>query len=265
MPSTTSWSPSGHQAWQQAPTSPPGRSLRVTASGLIWGGVILTGNNGPEGWTNLAPSGFPQPNTRAFSLLARVNGSWTYVGQGATVTNTGTTTEPVQFRVNDDAPGNGTGAFTANYTTCEMSDVPASPFTVKQIVARHSGKCLDVSYASQAHAAPVVQGTCWNGTNQQWTPRPVAGGYYELVVRHSGKCLDVAYASLAHAAPVVQGTCSGGTNQQWTFVPTDSGYLKVVARHSGKCLDVAYASLAHAAPVVQGTCSGGTNQQWTFS
>ncbi len=82
----------------------PGRSLTVTATGSIWAGVWLTGTNGPDGWTNLAPAGFPQPNARAFSLLAKVNGPWTYVGQGAIIRNTGTTTQPVQFRINDDAP-----------------------------------------------------------------------------------------------------------------------------------------------------------------
>jgi hypothetical protein len=88
---------------------------------------------------------------------------------------------------------------------------------VKSIAARHSGMCLDVAGASTAHAADVIQGTCSGGTNQQWTTRPVGGGYYEIVARHSGMCLDVAFASKKHAADVIQGTCSGGTNQQWRF------------------------------------------------
>jgi hypothetical protein len=195
-------------------------------------------------------------------LLGRVNGAWRHLGVGATLTNTGTTTERVQFRVNDDVPGNGSGAFNATYTTCTASDAPASPYTVKAVVARHSGKCLDVAWASTAHGADVIQGTCVGGRNQQWTPRPVGGGYYELVARHSGKCLDVAWASTAHGADVIQGTCVGGSNQQWRFVPTSSGYYQIIARHSGKCLDVAWASTAHAANVIQGTCVGGTNQQW---
>jgi hypothetical protein len=242
----------------------PGRSLTVTASGSIWSGVWLTGTNGPEGWTTNAGSGFPEPSARAFSLLARVNGAWTYVGQGATVTNTGTTTELLQFRINDDVSGNGSGSFTATFTTCDMSDVPASQYSVRAIVARHSGKCLDVAWASTAHAANVLQGTCWGGTNQQWTARPVGGGYYEIVARHSGKCLDVAWASTAHAADVIQGTCSGGTNQHWRFVPTDSGHYEIVAEHSGMCLDVAWADTGHGADVIQATCVGGTNQQWRF-
>jgi len=135
----------------------------------------------------------------------------------------------------------------------------------KSIVAQHSGKCLDVAYASTAHAADVVQGTCWGGANQRWTTRPLGGGYYQIVAKHSGKCLDVAWASKAHAANVIQGTCGSGTNQQWRFqYSSATGHFQVIARHSGKCLDVAYASTAHAADVIQGNCSGGANQNWRF-
>jgi hypothetical protein len=41
-----------------------------------------------------------------------------------------------------------------------------------QVVARHSGKCLDVTSASTADGAAVVQYACGSGTNQQWTRRP---------------------------------------------------------------------------------------------
>ncbi|NUW38980.1 RICIN domain-containing protein [Nonomuraea rhodomycinica] len=160
----------------------------------------------------------------------------------------------------------------------------SSPGPVRwyQIIAQHSGKCLDVAYASQAHAANVVQGTCGGpgaGYNQQWRVvfRNGVDGPARIIARHSGKCLDVAYASLAHAANVVQGTCGGpgaGDNQFWTQVPVPGrawqgtgGPVRLVALHSGKCLDVAYASLAHAANVVQGTCGGpgsGGNQIWRF-
>ena len=44
-----------------------------------------------------------------------------------------------------------------------------------RIVARHSGKCLDVANGSIAHGADVIQGNCWNpGYNQRWTLKPIA-------------------------------------------------------------------------------------------
>ena len=114
---------------------------------------------------------FPQPSARAFSLLGRVNGAWSYIGRGSTITNTGTTTQPLQFRVNDNTPDNGSGAFTATYTTCSTPGTPVTAYEVRSVVARHSGKCLDVGYASTEHAANVIQGTCWGGANQQWAFR----------------------------------------------------------------------------------------------
>jgi Ricin-type beta-trefoil lectin domain-like len=133
-----------------------------------------------------------------------------------------------------------------------------------ELVARHSGKCLDVAHISEEDGADVLQGTCWGGPNQHWWLRSVGNGYYEIVARHSGKCLDVAGASQDHAADVIQWTCAGVPNQQWQFRHVGSGYYDIVARHSGKCLDVAYASQAHAANVIQGTCWGGANQRWTL-
>lgn len=87
-----------------------------------------------------------------------------------------------------------------------------------EIVANDNGMCLDVAHASLAHAAAVVQGTCWGGTNQQWSFLPIGDdGYYLVVARHSGKCLDVAHISPSAGARVVQGNCWYGTNQMWRF------------------------------------------------
>jgi hypothetical protein len=97
----------------------PGQSVQITGGGEIWAGVWLTGNNGPEGWFNTsAPSDYPLPGAREYSLLARANGSWVYIGQGNRVTNTSSTLAQLQFRTNDSWPGNGDLAFTASYTTC---------------------------------------------------------------------------------------------------------------------------------------------------
>ncbi len=38
-----------------------------------------------------------------------------------------------------------------------------------RIVAKHSGKCLDVAWLEQKDGAAVVQSKCWNGKNQRWT------------------------------------------------------------------------------------------------
>jgi hypothetical protein len=38
-----------------------------------------------------------------------------------------------------------------------------------QLVARHSGKCLDVVGAGTADGVDITQYTCGSGTNQQWS------------------------------------------------------------------------------------------------
>jgi beta-glucosidase len=51
------------------------------------------------------------------------------------------------------------------------------------------------------------------GTNQQWMPVSLGGGYYKFVARNSGLCLDVPSASTANGVQLQQYTCNG-TNAQ---------------------------------------------------
>jgi len=93
-----------------------GETLTVEPlSDQIWAGVWFTGSNGPEGWTNTsAPSFYPLPGVPQYSLIARLgNGPHQYVGAA---TRSFTNLKPnyvqrVRFKVNDDVPGNGAGAF----------------------------------------------------------------------------------------------------------------------------------------------------------
>ncbi len=131
-----------------------------------------------------------------------------------------------------------------------------------QLVARHSGKCLDVSGESQDDLAPVIQWDCHTGENQQWNLESTGDGYYRLTVRHSSKVLDVAGVSLDDGASVIQYTPNGGANQQWRVEALSDGYYRLIARHSGKALDVAGASQESGATVIQYTLNGGANQEW---
>src|SRR5687767_578584 len=57
------------------------------------------------------------------------------------------------------------------------------------IVARHSGKCLDVRGGPGAtqNGALVEQWECTSASNQNWTMRDAGGGQVELVAAHSSK------------------------------------------------------------------------------
>lgn len=130
------------------------------------------------------------------------------------------------------------------------------------LVARHSGKCADVTSASSASGAAVVQYTCNGGANQRWRWQSAGDGYYRIVATHSGKCAEVAGGSTANGAWLQQADCQTGEHQQWRLRDTGNGYVQIIARHSGKCLDVNGVSAANDARLQQWDCNTGDNQQW---
>jgi hypothetical protein len=152
-------------------------------------------------------------------------------------------------------------------TTTELYSSPrtitctAQP-TYYEIVARHSGKCLDVEGGSTAAGALVKQYTCGGWTNQQWQVVSVGGGYYKIVARHSGKVLDVQWAGLDNGVPVWQWDENGTAAQQWAITDVGGGYVWIMARHSGKALDVEGGYTTDGAQVHQWDYVGIPNQQW---
>lgn len=102
-----------------AATLLPGERVTVAPdpASRIWAGYWLTGDNGPQGWTDLAPPGYPLPGARRFSLLLNTGLGWRYLGSvTTTVQNRTGSPQALRFRTNDDVPGNGSGQFTANLT-----------------------------------------------------------------------------------------------------------------------------------------------------
>jgi hypothetical protein len=131
-----------------------------------------------------------------------------------------------------------------------------------KLIARHSGKALDVLNNGTANGANVQQWTSNNCACQQWTLTHQGSGRYSVMGVGSGKMLDVNAASTADGANVQIWTSTGGNNQRWTFIPAGNGYYRINAVHSGKCLDVAGISTADGANVHQWAYLAGANQQW---
>lgn len=123
----------------------PGDTVTFTASGQIWAGVILTGTNGPLGWTDYdgCQSKFPLLCAPPYSLIGYLDndGGYFYIGSGGgaaqppypTLSPSGVIGTRISdlypdppplnllnapaelvLRTNDDAPGNGSGAFSVN-------------------------------------------------------------------------------------------------------------------------------------------------------
>ncbi|MCX4820996.1 RICIN domain-containing protein [Streptomyces sp. NBC_01142] len=90
-----------------------------------------------------------------------------------------------------------------------------------EIVARHSGKCLDVAAWSKDDGARVIQWPCHGGANQKWYLERRADNEWQVRSVHSDKCLDAHNPALT-APPqgtyLQQWTCVGGKNQAWRLL-----------------------------------------------
>jgi alpha-galactosidase len=127
------------------------------------------------------------------------------------------------------------------------------PALTSRIQGVGSGRCLDVTGASQTNGTLVNIWDCNGQSNQQWTS--TAAG--ELRV-YGNKCLDVDNNGTADGTGVLIWDCNGQNNQKWRFNADGS----ITALGANKCLDVPNSSTANGVKLQIWTCSGGTNQRW---
>jgi endoglucanase len=133
------------------------------------------------------------------------------------------------------------------------------------IIARNSGKYLDVAGASTADSANIVQYTSNGAANQKWIVQSLSTGVYSIRASHSNKAMDLKGYSTADGGDINQYTYSGGNNQRWRIESVGSGYYRIVSVHSNKAVEITGNSTANNAGINQRTYSGATNQQFTFS
>jgi hypothetical protein len=134
------------------------------------------------------------------------------------------------------------------------------------IVAKHSGKCLDIAGGPGAtqDGAPAEQWECTGATNQNWTLLNV-GGRLQIIAEHSGKCL-IAQGSVDGTA-LQQTTCNqNDTSQLWVQQSAGaSGEFKFLQVRSGRCFEVDGGTQATGnGPLIKlKACNGAANQTWT--
>ncbi|GAA3544046.1 RICIN domain-containing protein [Kribbella ginsengisoli] len=144
-----------------------------------------------------------------------------------------------------------------------------------ELVARHSGRCLEVAGGTQDDGGAITQQACAGELHQRFRLEQVAGteqfeahtvhaeGHLDNVVP---RCLDVDEASDDDDVPLQQWACVGTANQQMTIEYVEgSGYDTVVRlkfAQSGKCAAVRGAKLGNGVPVVQMPCAAAASQQW---
>jgi aryl-phospho-beta-D-glucosidase BglC (GH1 family) len=134
-----------------------------------------------------------------------------------------------------------------------------------RVIARHSGKALDVQSAATNDGANVHQWGYYGGNSQRWTLTYLGNNQYKIIGVGSGKALEVASTSTANGTNVDIRSYTGANNQKWTITATSNGYYRLTpVSSSGSALDVSGASTADGANVQQWGWTGGNNQQWAF-
>ena len=132
-----------------------------------------------------------------------------------------------------------------------------------QLVAKHSGRCLDLLDYSTANDARFVQYDCYGGANQTLRVFQIDGNDVELRPSHvSHKCLEPEGWSTARGTRAVQFACDGSTAQRWELWHRGDGWLSLRNRATGQCLDVASASTANWAALQTWDCLDGDNQRF---
>ncbi|MEV8443750.1 RICIN domain-containing protein [Actinosynnema sp. NPDC051121] len=134
--------------------------------------------------------------------------------------------------------------------------VPAS----YSLVAQHSGKAADISEASTAAGAKLVQWTANGGRNQQFAFIDTGDGYFRIKAVHSGLVLQV--AGNTNGADITQQPDTGAASQQWRVVDHGGGVISLVNRQSGLAMDVWEKSTADGARISQYTYNGNPNQRF---
>ena len=134
-----------------------------------------------------------------------------------------------------------------------------------KIIARNSGKAMDVWYAATANGSTIAQCSYNGGGNQKWVVTDTGGGNYKIIGVQSGKALDIYNANTGDGTTVELWDYNGGSNQTYKFTATDSGNYRITPNNAtGSCLDVWSASTADGANVKLCGWNGGANQQWSF-
>lgn len=126
-----------------------------------------------------------------------------------------------------------------------------------KIVAKHSGKAIQVVGGSTATGAGIEQKTYADEAYQIWKFTSVGNGYYTITVQHSKKVLTNYETS--NGSILCQADYTGSAAQQWKLECVN-GSFKIVHRLSGKVVDVAWASTNNGATIFIWDYVGGSNQ-----
>lgn len=133
-----------------------------------------------------------------------------------------------------------------------------------RVVAKHSGKCMEVSGKGFEDGATVWQSSCTGAPNQSFLFRHVVRDgymYYEILAEQSGKCLEVAPSQ----PDLRQDPCNGGDAQLFQLNRDSYGDYEIVGKDGNLCVGVESFSGSDQARVTYDRCGAGDSQRWIVS
>lgn len=125
-----------------------------------------------------------------------------------------------------------------------------------------NGRCLNVNN-SRWGMSDVVQWSCTQAGNQQWTLTKLTGDAVKLTNTGTQNCLNVVASSNRAGANVIAYRCADRASQQWQLKGVENGQYQITAKHSGLCLDAG--SDANGSSLTQANCSGSASQRFSFT
>ena len=142
-------------------------------------------------------------------------------------------------------------AMTFRWTPSGGGGAPAPSSAYYNIIARHSGKGLDVAGVSTTSGANVQQYEIINGggNNQRWRLEDAGSGMMRIRVKHTNMCLAAVNNLNQNGVNVIQQTCNTSNRQKWTLIDAGGGFYGLRNAQSNRFLEVAGVSTANGANV----------------
>jgi beta-xylosidase len=229
--------------------------------------TTATSLGGPwSAWRPVAPAGTNTFTSQTANIIP-VNGAFVYAGDRWTTGNLGTSPLiwlPLTVSGTTMALG-WQASWTLDVTTGTWTGTTNPAAGTDRVTAANSGLLLDVSGASTADGAKIIQWSDTGGTNQRWRLTRTTGNVYTLTGVGSGKCLEVPNNSATQGTRLGIFTCNGGANQQWAVTSTGSSSYLLVNLGSGWVADVVSGATTTGAEIEQWANNGGSNQHWSLT
>ncbi|MFJ6776532.1 RICIN domain-containing protein, partial [Kitasatospora sp. NPDC091257] len=147
-----------------------------------------------------------------------------------------------------------------SFTVYQPSGFP----TPCMLVAKHSGKCIDVQQFSTTPNTTVWQYQVNNTANQQWIIVNSGGGVYRIYSVNSLLCLGPQNGAGGSSVPIAQLTPTTAGYLYWHVVDQGGGYYRLWNYDNGYSIDVSGSSTANQAAIIQYGNTGGDNQRFSM-